>query len=51
MIVLEKWSPKNLFLRYILMVKKEKYFAKRFLIENKNKEEVLSQLIKGLFLS
>ena len=40
MIVLEKWSPKKPISVIYFEGEKEKYFVKRFLIENENKEEV-----------
>ena len=49
-IVLEKWSPKKPISAIYFDGKKEKYFAKRFLIENKNKEEVFISPNKGSFL-
>mgnify|MGYP001479020237 CR=1 FL=1 len=49
-IVLEKWSPKKPISAIYFDGKKEKYFAKRFLIENKNKEEIFISPNKGSFL-
>ncbi|WP_432671050.1 DNA gyrase/topoisomerase IV subunit A [Flavobacterium sp. SM2513] len=39
MIVLEKWSPKKPISAIYFEGEKEKYFVKRFLIDNENKEE------------
>ena len=50
MIVLEKWIPKKPISAIYFDGKKEKYFAKRFLAENKNKEEVFISKNKGSFL-
>ena len=50
MIVLEKWIPKKPISAIYFDGKKEKYFAKRFLVENKNKEEVFISDNKGSFL-
>jgi len=50
MIVLEKWIPKKPISAIYFDGKKEKYFAKRFLAENKNKEEVFIAENKGSFL-
>ena len=50
MIVLEKWIPKKPISAIYFDGKKEKYFAKRFLVENKNKEEVFITKNKGSFL-
>ena len=50
MIVLEKWIPKKPISAIYFDGKKEKYFAKRFLAENKNKEEVFISENKGSFL-
>ncbi|MAU31096.1 MAG: DNA topoisomerase IV [Flavobacteriaceae bacterium] len=50
MIVLEKWIPKKPISAIYFDGKKEKYFAKRFLAENKNKEEVFISINKGSFL-
>ena len=50
MIVLEKWIPKKPISAIYFDGKKEKYFAKRFLVENKNKEEVFISENKGSFL-
>ena len=50
MIVLEKWLPKKPISAIYFDGKKEKYFAKRFLIENENKEEVFISNKKGSFL-
>ncbi len=40
MIVLEKWSPKKPISVLYFEGEKEKYFVKRFLIENENKEDI-----------
>ena len=40
MIVLEKWSPKKPISAIYFEGEKEKYFVKRFLIENENKEDI-----------
>ena len=40
MIVLEKWSPKKPISAIYFDGEKEKYFVKRFLIENENKEDI-----------
>ena len=40
MIILEKWIPKKPLSVVYFDSKKEKYFAKRFIIENENREEV-----------
>ena len=50
MIVLEKWSPKKPLSVIYFDGKKEKYFAKRFLIENENKQELFISDKKGSFL-
>jgi topoisomerase-4 subunit A len=50
MIVLEKWIPKKPISAIYFDGKKEKYFAKRFLAEKKNKEEVFISKNKGSFL-
>ena len=50
MIVLEKWIPKKPISAIYFDGKKEKYFAKRFLAENKNKDEVFISKNKGSFL-
>jgi len=50
MIVLEKWMPKKPLSAIYFDGKKEKYFAKRFLIENENKEECFISTNKGSFL-
>ena len=50
MIVLEKWIPKKPISAIYFDGKKEKYFAKRFLAEKKNKEEVFISENKGTFL-
>ena len=50
MIVLEKWIPKKPISAIYFDGKKEKYFAKRFLAENKSKEEVFISENKGSFL-
>ncbi len=50
MIMLEKWSPKKPISAIYFDGKKEKYFAKRFIIENENKEEVFISDNKGSFL-
>ena len=50
MIVLEKWVPNKPLSAIYFDGKKEKYFAKRFLIENENKEECFISTNKGSFL-
>ena len=40
MIILEKWTPKKPISAIYFDGKKEKYYAKRFLIENKSKQEI-----------
>ena len=50
MIVLEKWLPKKPISAVYFDGKKEKYFLKRFLIENENKEETFISLNKNSFL-
>ena len=50
MIVLEKWIPKKPLSVVYFDGKKEKYFAKRFLVENENKEEMFISANKGSFL-
>ena len=50
MIILEKWIPKKPLSVVYFDSKKEKYFAKRFIIENENKEEVFISNSKGSFL-
>ena len=50
MIVLEKWIPKKPLSVIYFDGKKEKYFAKRFLVENENKEEMFISANKGSFL-
>ena len=40
MIVLEKWSPKKPISAIYFEGEKEKYFVKRFLIENENKDDI-----------
>ena len=50
MIVLEKWLPKKPISAIYFDGKKEKYFLKRFLIENENKEETFISLNKNTFL-
>ena len=50
MIVLEKWIPKKPLSVVYFDSKKEKYFAKRFLVENENKEEMFISANKGSFL-
>ena len=50
MIVLEKWVPKKPLSVVYFDGKKEKYFAKRFLVENENKEEMFISENKGSFL-
>ena len=50
MIVLEKWVPKKPLSAIYFDGKKEKYFAKRFLIENENKEECFISTNNGSFL-
>ena len=50
MIILEKWTPKKPLSVVYFDSKKEKYFAKRFIVENENKEEVFISKSKGSFL-
>lgn len=50
MIVLEKWLPKKPISAIYFDGKKEKYFLKRFLIENENNEETFISLNKNSFL-
>ncbi|MDA9572722.1 DNA gyrase/topoisomerase IV subunit A [Flavobacteriaceae bacterium] len=50
MIVLEKWLPKKPISAVYFDGKKEKYFLKRFLIENENKEQTFISLNKNTFL-
>ncbi|MBT7528915.1 MAG: DNA gyrase/topoisomerase IV subunit A, partial [Flavobacteriaceae bacterium] len=50
MIVLEKWLPKKPISAIYFDGEKEKYFLKRFLIENENKEETFISLNKNSFL-
>ena len=50
MIILEKWTPKKPLSVVYFDSKKEKYFAKRFIIENENREEVFISNSKGSFL-
>ena len=50
MIILEKWIPKKPLSVVYFDAKKEKYFAKRFIIENENREEVFISNSKGSFL-
>ena len=50
MIVLEKWLPKKPISAIYFDGKKEKYFLKRFLIENENKEETFISLNKNSFI-
>ena len=50
MIVLEKWIPKKPLSVVYFDGKKEKYFAKRFFVENENKEELFISSNKGSFL-
>ena len=50
MIVLEKWVPKKPLSVVYFDGKKEKYFAKRFLVENENREEMFISENKGSFL-
>ena len=50
MIILEKWTPKKPISAIYFDGKKEKYYAKRFLIENKSKQEVFISENKGSFL-
>jgi len=50
MIALEKWLPKKPISAVYFDGKKEKYFLKRFLIENENKEETFISLNKNSFL-
>ena len=50
MIILEKWTPKKPISVVYFDSKKEKYFAKRFIVENENREEVFISSSKGSFL-
>ena len=50
MIILEKWIPKKPLSVIYFDSKKEKYFAKRFIVENENREEVFISSTKGSFL-
>lgn len=50
MIILEKWIPKKPLSAVYFDSKKEKYFAKRFIVENENREEVFISNSKGSFL-
>tara|TARA_B100000900_G_scaffold68048_1_gene53293 strand:- start:5591 stop:8185 length:2595 start_codon:yes stop_codon:yes gene_type:complete len=50
MILLEKWIPKKPVSVIYFNGKKEKYFAKRFYVENENKEECFISTNKGSFL-
>ena len=50
MIALEKWLPKKPISAVYFDGKKEKYFLKRFLIDNENKEETFISLNKNSFL-
>ncbi len=50
MIILEKWTPKKPISAIYFDGKKEKYYAKRFLIENKSKQEIFISENKGSFL-
>jgi topoisomerase-4 subunit A len=50
MIVLEKWVPKKPISAVYFDGVKEKYFLKRFLIENENKEELFISENKNSFL-
>ena len=50
MIVLEKWLPKKPVSAVYFDAKKERYFLKRFLIENENKEEIFISTYKDSFL-
>ena len=50
MIILEKWTPKKPLSVVYFDSKKEKYFAKRFIVENENREEVFISNSKGSFL-
>ena len=50
MIILEKWTPKKPISAIYFDGKKEKYYAKRFLIQNKNKQEIFISENKGSFL-
>ena len=50
MIILEKWIPKKPLSVVYFDSKKEKYFAKRFIVENENREEVFISKSKGSFL-
>jgi topoisomerase-4 subunit A len=40
MVVLEKWVPKSQFQLFIMM-EKQRYYIKRFLVETENKEELI----------
>jgi topoisomerase-4 subunit A len=40
MVVLEKWVPKSQFQLFIMM-EKQRYYIKRFLVETENKESLL----------
>ena len=50
MIILEKWIPKKPLSVIYFDSKKEKYYAKRFIVENENREEVFISKSKGSFL-
>ena len=50
MIILEKWTPKKPISAIYFDGKKEKYYAKRFLIENKSRQEIFISENKGSFL-
>ena len=50
MIILEKWTPKKPLSVVYFDSKKEKYYAKRFIVENENREEVFISNSKGSFL-
>jgi len=50
MIILEKWTPNKPISAIYFDGKKEKYYAKRFLIENKSKQEIFISENKGSFL-
>ena len=50
MIILEKWIPKKPLSVVYFDSNKEKYFAKRFIVENENREEVFISNSKGSFL-
>ena len=50
MIVLEKWIKNKPISAIYYDGKKDKYFAKRFMVENENKEEIFISQNKGSFL-